>query len=151
MDKKTVLKILAVMIVIGILFALFADRTSESSPTVDENLEGNMTDETRQFNNEIADDEKPRSIAFDHTNPGVSSEIYYTVGNLEPGTTFRASLYKRYDSMADYADSRDDTKTVTVDEFGVARFVWEITSFGDYGVSDQEWGYDMIMETVMVN
>ena len=149
MDQKTILKLLAAMIVIGVLFALFADRAPESSPTVDENLEGNMTDETRQFNDEL-DVEKPRSIAFDHTNPGVSSEIYYTVGNLEPGTTFRASLFKRAASDFDYADSADRTIEVTVDGFGVARFVWEINEFGDYGVSDQEWGYDMIMETVMV-
>ena len=149
MDQKRMLKILAVIIVLGVLFTLFANRGTEQSPTVDENLEGNMTDEKRQVNDEIAD-EKPRSIAFEHTNPGVSSEIYYTVGNLEPGSTFRASLFKRLASDFDYVDSADRTMEVTVDEFGVARFVWEINEFGDYGVSDQVWGYDVIQTSIVV-
>lgn len=148
MDQKTILKILTVIIVLGVLFALFAKKGHEVSPTVDENLQGNTTDETRKVNDEISD-EKPRSIAFEHTNPGVSSEVYYTVGNLEPGTTFRATLYRDIGGL-DITDGIGMDKEVTVDEFGVARFVWEINQFGRYGTTDQEWGYDVLQSTVTV-
>ena len=146
MDQKTILKIIGVIVVIAALFLLITKGGTEKSVTVDENLEGNLTEETQKVNNEISDYDTPREMSFEHTNPGVSSEVYYTVGNLEPNTTYTAKM----GSLESGELWNIKEQTVTVDEFGVARFVWEINQFGDYGVTDEESGYQYTERYVTV-
>lgn len=143
MDKKTLVQIvLVILALVAALFFVVGDDT-DSSALVDENLQASNSEESREVHDAIAAGEKTREIAHAHVEPGVYSEIYYTVSNLTPGTTFTATLYEVTGDDEDLVNDRE--QEVYVDELGVARFVWRITQFGDYAVSDEIAGAGSVL------
>ncbi len=159
--SQTMIKklLITTFIIIGLFFGyqLVTEREyAEQAPVEENQVEQKYSDEeveafsAEQASDVIVDDQLDQKIqfnnSFEHTNPGVSSEIIVNAEGFEPGEF--TIVYVRFVGTEEYIEAGGQEHTADRDGKISTRFT--ITQFGDYEVLLSSNGESFVSPTISV-
>ena len=145
--------LITVFIIIGLFtgYQLLSQTDEESSSETEVREQGYVEEDVQEFEESIkTDGQDAQKIqfnnSFEHTNPGVSSEIIVNAEGFEPGEF--TIVYVRFAGTEEYIEAGGQEHTADSDGKISTRFT--ITQFGDYEVLLSSRGESITSPTISV-